>query len=307
MKKTLTFLSILCIFVAYCYALKANEIIAHSDGNTLNFNDQLVITSDTTDRKQEYAKHIEAYKKGKREPQFLYHLAETATKMGDSSNAEKIGSDYIRRLKRPYSKSDITFMEVYTQHSTDPAFSYFYKHPEEVDAALGENSAIDKVKTIIYLEEIMPRLSSNTDWDAIEKVVVSKYDTIGEEILLRAKTLDYFNKGEMKAFTASAVPYINKYGQRVALFEINNYAWAVFQKVDDPEMLNNALAWSKRTLQEKETITFIDTYANLLYKLGRKDEAIAMEEKAVNLAPSNEKVEFQSNLQKMMKGEPTWK
>ncbi len=44
---------------------------------------------------------------------------------------------------------------------------------------------------------------------------------------------------------------------------------------------------------------FMDTYANLLYKLGRKDEAIKWEEKALALCPEKEKKAFEATLIKM--------
>lgn len=262
---------------------------------------------DTVDHDREYAINLEAYNKGNREANFLRNLAETASRIGDKKNAEKIGSEYIRQLKEPYGKDDIVFIDTYTNYSTDPGFNFIYKHPEKVDAVLGENRAIDKVKGIIFLEEIQPYMNSNTDWDKIEKSVVSKYGAPGEEMLLRAKTIDYFNKKQFVKFAESATPYIEKYGDRVSFFDMNNFAWSVFENLNDTAMLNAALGWSKRTLQEKGTITYMDTYANILYKLGRKDEAITLEEKAVNMASKREKPEFQANLEKMRKGESTWK
>ncbi len=48
----------------------------------------------------------------------------------------------------------------------------------------------------------------------------------------------------------------------------------------------------------------IDTYANLLYKLGRKDDAINWEQKALSLSPGDP--DFTTALSKMKRGEPTW-
>jgi tetratricopeptide (TPR) repeat protein len=49
---------------------------------------------------------------------------------------------------------------------------------------------------------------------------------------------------------------------------------------------------------------YLDTYANLLYKLGRTEEALRYEEKAFALAPNDK--DITDNLSKMKKGEPTW-
>ncbi len=44
-----------------------------------------------------------------------------------------------------------------------------------------------------------------------------------------------------------------------------------------------ALDWSKRSFQDKPNPMYMDTYANILYKMGKKDEAIAWEQKASDL------------------------
>jgi hypothetical protein len=51
----------------------------------------------------------------------------------------------------------------------------------------------------------------------------------------------------------------------------------------------------------------MDTYANILYKLGRTNEAIKVEEKALALADESDKKGYQDVIDKMKKGEKTWK
>jgi hypothetical protein len=65
------------------------------------------------------------------------------------------------------------------------------------------------------------------------------------------------------------------------------------------------LDWSKR-LKDNSDAAFVDTYANILYKLGKKDDAIALETKAVGLVPDADKSSYQETLGKMKKGEKTW-
>jgi hypothetical protein len=69
--------------------------------------------------------------------------------------------------------------------------------------------------------------------------------------------------------------------------------------------VKEALDWSKRSFKDKENPAFMDTYANIIYKLGNKEEAIKWEEKA--LALSNNDKSYQETIDKMKKGEKTWK
>ena len=70
--------------------------------------------------------------------------------------------------------------------------------------------------------------------------------------------------------------------------------------------VSEALDWSKRSFDGKPNAMFMDTYANILYKMGKKEEAIAWEQKAVDLADDATKAQLQPSLEKMKKGEKTW-
>jgi hypothetical protein len=68
----------------------------------------------------------------------------------------------------------------------------------------------------------------------------------------------------------------------------------------------DALDWSKRSFNDKPIPGYMDTYANILYKMGKKDDAITWEQKAADLSAGDEKAGYQSTIEKMKKGEKTW-
>jgi hypothetical protein len=108
------------------------------------------------------------------------------------------------------------------------------------------------------------------------------------------------------------------------VWALNSTAWDVFKKCDDKAILNHALSWSELSIRIVQPaadgdgwlVQFLDTKANLLYKLGRVDEAIASEQAAIAQGIANAKKagkdkgsffdEYSAELQKMRKGEPTW-
>lgn len=63
--------------------------------------------------------------------------------------------------------------------------------------------------------------------------------------------------------------------------KLNGLAWAYFETMTDPADLTKALAWSGRSLELERTSALLDTYAQLLGKLGRKADAIKYEEEAL--------------------------
>jgi len=97
----------------------------------------------------------------------------------------------------------------------------------------------------------------------------------------------------------------NQYSQA-----LNEVAWGFFEKVTDTKSLENALGWSKRSLEiYPDNHMYLDTYANLLYKLGQKENAIVKETEALNLAKNtkSETKGFEETIKKMNSGEKTWK
>jgi len=92
---------------------------------------------------------------------------------------------------------------------------------------------------------------------------------------------------------------------------LNDIAWTVFLKVSDKNALQDALKWSKHSRElSPDNSEYLDTYANLLYKLGRKEEAITCEKEALsydakaNKEPNSTMADV---LRKMIAGEKTWK
>ncbi|MDP4291230.1 MAG: hypothetical protein Q8908_09125, partial [Bacteroidota bacterium] len=98
----------------------------------------------------------------------------------------------------------------------------------------------------------------------------------------------------------------NKCGQ-----SLNQIAWELFLKTTDNVALRNALAWSKRSLEfAPDNAAYLDTYANLLYKLGQKQEAINTEKEALRLTDKKDAEAYkgaEDTLRKMTAGEKTWK
>jgi len=50
---------------------------------------------------------------------------------------------------------------------------------------------------------------------------------------------------------------------------LNNLAWMIYENLDDPEALQSATEWARQSVQEDRNYYNTDTYAHLLYKLGK--------------------------------------
>jgi hypothetical protein len=228
--------------------------------------------ADTTNPDNQYAILLAQYKQGKKDPEFMKNLALMAVRVNDKENAAKISGEYIKAMSDPYTRANLTFTAQFTKHVMDPGFQFFLKNRDRIDAVLGANQAEQKVMNIIFQDEVMPFLTSqgNTpDWSMFEKHITTLYGDPGEEIYLRARTIHSLNNNDWNNFSAAIVPYIMKYGERVSTSDLNIFG------------------------------AFVSANADRLYKLGKKEEAIEWQEKALPMVSEKDKPAVKAALQKM--------
>nr|WP_295873780.1 thioredoxin fold domain-containing protein [uncultured Chitinophaga sp.] len=258
---------------------------------------------------KQYYPQLAKYKNGQKDTAFLRQLALLALDKYDQANANAVAKEYISQQKDLYTPVNIDFVEKFTQSSKDPGFDMFLHHADKVNKVLGAGKAEAKVMEIAAKEEVFSKLRPKEgapDWAGIEKNVKAKYPTIAEELILKTKIQYYSYVKDGDNAVANIVAYMKKYGHKADAQSLNEYAWTIFEKCNDQKCIEQALEWSKRSFKDNEYPAFMDTYANLLYKAGKKAEALAWEEKAMNKAEGDEKKNYESTLEKMKKGEKYW-
>lgn len=91
---------------------------------------------------------------------------------------------------------------------------------------------------------------------------------------------------------------------------LNSLSREVFDMTSNKKMLKNALKWSERSIElSPDNAQLLETYASLLYKLGKNKDAIAKEEEALNKIAKEDVARYrvEETLVKMKAGEKTWK
>jgi hypothetical protein len=65
---------------------------------------------------------------------------------------------------------------------------------------------------------------------------------------------------------------------------LNNIAWALYENVDDVDMLEGGLKWAEKSMDIEKNYYNTDTYAALHYKLGNYEDALKYANDAVEIA-----------------------
>lgn len=203
-----------------------------------------------------------------------------ACKNKDKELLQKVVDANEKLPKTPYSKLK------------EELYMNYYKNTNEADKYISNAT--------IYCDTSLMTVSSDSIAKADKKALQLFESSQSKELVGK---IDSTQLAQLRNYMAHALR--NKYSEA-----LNEVAWEFFEKTADTKTLENALRWSKRSLEIcPDNHMFIDTYANLVYKLGRKKEAITKEKEALDIAistKSDTKV-YENTLEKMQAGEKTWK
>ncbi len=158
-------------------------------------------------------------------------------------------------------------------------------------AAFAVKYTIDSVNTkifYVYLNEGYKRVFATNKADSTALYKFKKeIANIGfertEELNLSIDLPYYQETGNWNNYFKTCKTIIEKYKQKDAGF-MNNVCWTLYEKSNDKAQLAEVEKWAKKATEIAPEWAFLDTYACLLFKNGKKQEAIATEKKAIDLA-----------------------
>jgi thioredoxin-related protein len=278
-----------------------------SSATVKEFNDRV---ADAFDPDKQYYTLMEQYRQGKKDSAFLRKMTMIAWNVYDRPSALSLTREYLATQQDWYTKTNLALIDQSLQNAGDPGFDVFLNHPQRVDSVLGKGEAEKKILQLVEGSEIYPRImpagAPAPDWAALQQQLAAKYPQQAEEAIAQSKVVYYQHKNDWTGYERAIDDYMHKYGAKASPENLNNYAWTVFQHCPDMTCVTDALEWSKRSFKDQAIPAFMDTYANILYKMGKKDEAIAWEEKAANLESEGDRQSYLQTIDKMKKGEKTW-
>jgi thioredoxin-related protein len=298
---------------------------------------------------------LQKYKEGKTGPELLPRVANAANQHCNYENAKlakKLSTEYAARVKNMSEAElfgddriradNIRFAFVHfpafkdIEGSKGRFFQYAYRHPEEVDRIVsGGSAALAAIKKIIAKEELDPVLwnlgkpvTPEPDWDALYKKVAGKYDdSYAKRVILDSQMDFYFRTHNWRKFVDARNHHIEAYPPDpfvhpahdklgVAAEKLIQNSYELLTASDDPEVLKAALGWLDKYQSLRSDRREMEPRAKVLHKLGRTQEAIACQEKAIALTIAEyqrdnrdstvEVAAMSATLNKMKSGQPSW-
>ncbi|QJB39077.1 thioredoxin family protein [Chitinophaga oryzae] len=197
---------------------------------------------------------------------------------------------------------------------------WMHKHSEESDIAVGVKGFTDHVlKNIIGRDIVSKRLTSLTpsstpSWEAIKNEIAINWDNnTADRIIIDSKVNWYRSHKQWDSTIKYQIIQIDQLPSTqynvIQAAAINNFIWDIVLKhsKDSFSLTRSCEYMENINAQYPNNAQFLDTYANTLYKSGKKSKAIAVERNALNIiksSPQQEDIDiYKQTLKKMENNE----
>lgn len=185
------------------------------------------------------------------------------------------------------SRSNWNIIHEYVDDYSSKEFMFLEKN-KEVYSKLATADSVNKKINRVYTAGLSLAIRKKDDkaYEALKAKVNSSGNPDAERLTMDSDLKLYQRDGNWKKFAATAVPFADKYAKDNAGV-LNNLAWAFYESITDKVLLEHAAEWAKHSSELENSYANNDTYASVLYKLGKKEEAKKTAEKAIELAKKN--------------------
>jgi thioredoxin-related protein len=171
----------------------------------------------------------------------------------------------------------------YVTSTNSKGFEYVVVHQTEMTNKWGTDKYNKFISTSI-LNDINRLGTNKTQANAINEKI-NKYAAVNDKAYLQALlkvVLADVNKN-MDEYAPAVVAYVNQFALNDAN-QLNNYAWSFYEKIEQKQYLLEAEKWAELACtMQKADWHALDTYAAVLYKLKKKDQAAVEAQKAISL------------------------
>lgn len=191
----------------------------------------------------------------------------------------------------------------YTEDMNSREFKYLVSNQENFARLYTVDSVDQKINDVYSRVLVMQTRSkqfSEENYNKTKQLIKESGYKSADKVIFMADINLYLGRNLTDKFLESAYSGVEKYYAN-DYTTLNSFAWQVFSMTDEDKYLQKAGEWAKRSFDLKSEAANSDTYAQILFKLGRKDEAIHYEKRAIELAKKEgiDSNEFEQTLLKM--------
>lgn len=185
------------------------------------------------------------------------------------------------------SRANWTVINQYLNDYKSKEFNYLLNNREQYSKLYSKDSVENKVVSVyaMALNMAIRKQDETMRKQLIEDVKKSGLQKAGRIILESDMNYSQQQK-EWANYAKTADAYVEQFAMNDAQ-TLNSTSWTFYEQVTDKKMLEKASNWSKRSVEIENNYAYNDTYASLLFKLGKKRDAEKVAKTAIEIGEKN--------------------
>jgi thiol-disulfide isomerase/thioredoxin len=271
-------------YPTYIWMDDSGKQIQRSVGST-NAESFLTIAENSKDPKKNLAYLKEQYESGNKKPELLLSYANALSEAFDLTS-QTIIDEYLMTLSAEELLSEKNWKLIlkFTPNINTSIYGRLMQNSKSFYLKYGKDS-VTKVFDDLVLKSLSfaSQQKDSVMFDNARKYFLGVKDTMTLKAAVTEELNYYKTKKDIENYTKLAHFYVPKYFFEDAKM-LNAICWTYFQKVDEKTNLDEAEKWIAQSVKLDDQYYNTDTYANLLSKIGKKNEAIEMAKHSIEVA-----------------------
>ena len=200
---------------------------------------------------------------------------------------EKLLNEYFKNKTKAERLSEDSWklFSVFDNNSESEQFKFFVKNRKDYEKKFGKKEVKNKIWDMLFVT-----MRDSVKYNAMKKVdpeLFAKHNLYKNyRQAYNTFRTDKKNAENWQKLMVEAKKYFNQ--DSIDASEYNDVCWFIYENYkpfNDTQALKQAKEWSLKSYQMKpDEIQIMDTYAHILFETGSVDEAIQLEEEALNKA-----------------------
>ncbi len=270
--------------------VNADGKLVHRSVGSMDSIDFITLGKDALNPEKQFGTFQDKYVSGNKDETFLASYIYKADAAG--LDPKKAVDDYFKTQKIENYTSQINWniLRDFVSKKSNPQLKYLVKNKQAFTDKYTKDSVNNKIEEVYATE--LRRLVYAKKIDAVAyKATKTEFSALklpNADKLITLSDLSLHQKNKNGAlYGKTAINYFDKYASTNAN-EINEVAYNVYELSNDKMALAKAEDWAKTAVQlSKSDPMIMDTYACLLSKNNKKQQAIEVEKDAINLIKNN--------------------
>ncbi|WP_116107992.1 thioredoxin family protein [Lewinella sp. IMCC34191] len=223
------------------------------------------------------------YDGGDRTPEFVSEYARSLTTNYEQAQADRVIAEYLDG-QSDWTMPENTRLILESPGSLgDKRMDFLIENAATVEEQHGDRVYGVIERALVNQYHQTNRKRSLVSADEIEPYFGEQAPELVDRLLPRYAMVYHQRQRDMTSYLATAADYYTRFPSD-DYAELNTVAWNFFEHSDDPEQLDLAIDWAKRSVEIRPYYPNLDTLAWLYHKTGQMEKAKSTARLAIEYA-----------------------